>query len=226
MKQAQEKKSSAKDDQATEAVVKLNEKASESTACLSSQETVEKTKETVISGHRVDFGEEVKLIALPPTPLPPTRKMESKPSPVSTAPAALVATPGKQEPSDDSPSGKLAEKNAALSVGDIPPAKPTVTSVHASNVAAETTVKSANDGVTRSLVAERATPPARLTDLPMPLVIEDDCDSINEESAVTRYTLINTSVHQLYSSFTMVKFEQPASFCVILYIIIYKNYFS
>lgn len=209
MKQAQEKKSAAKDDQATEAAVKLNEKASESAACPSTQETAGKAKEgPVISGHRVDFGEEVKLIALPPAPLPPpTRKMESKPSPVSSAPAAPVATPNKQEPSDDSPSDKQAEKDAALGVGDVPPAKkPTVTSVHAGTVAAETTVKSANDGVTRSAVAERATPPARLTDLPMPPVIEDDCDSINEESAVTRYTLISTSMHQLYFSFTMVKF--------------------
>lgn len=215
MKQAQEKKSAAKDGQATEAVAQLNEKASESNARLPGRETAEKTKETVVSGHRVDFGEEVKLIALPPTPLPPSRKTESKPSLVSTAPAAPVATSDRQEPSDDdSLSGKQPEKDADLSVGDIPPAKTTMTPVLVSNVAAETTVKSANDGVTRSLVAGRATPPARLTDLPMPPVIEDDCDSINEEPTVTRYVLMNTSVHQSYGSFTMVKFKQPTLFCV------------
>lgn len=193
MKQAKEKEKeavAAKDDGVSETVVaKQDRKTPDRTAEIPDQETTEKTGAKVISEHRVDFSEEVKLIALPPNP-PPLQKA------VSTAPDVLAMTSSHLQSSDGSPMSKQSKKNVALSIGDILIPKSKVTPASRCSLAAEKTVtaaKSPSDiAFSKSLVAaERVMPRlTRLTDLPMPPLVEDDCDSVNEEPTATRYHLI------------------------------------
>lgn len=200
MKQAKEKEKeavAAKDDGVSETVVaKQDRKTPDRAAEIPDQETTEKSGAKVISDHKVDFSEEVKLIALPPNP-PPLQKVVSKPSSVSTAPSDVLATTSSHlQSSDGSPMSKQSKKNVVLSIGDILILESKVTPASRCSLAAEktiTTEKSTSDVVfSRSLVAaERVTPRlTRLTDLPMPPLVEDDCDSVNEEPTATRYHLI------------------------------------
>lgn len=199
MKQTKEKEKeavAATDDRASEAVVgKHDGKTPDPTEEIPDQEATEKTGAKVISEHGVDFSEEVKLIALPPNP-PPLQKAVSKPSSVSTAPDAFSTTSNHLRSSDGSPTSKQSKKNVAPSVGNILISESKVTpTVPRCSSAAEkttTTAKCASDATfSGSLVAECVTPRAtRLTDLPMPPLVEDDCDSVNEEPAATRYRLI------------------------------------